>query len=84
MLEIVESYFSGVLTVLQLLFFIKCSLDKKINLSKKSLLIIIAVLAAGYSYVFLNIEGVFKSLSVAIVSMFICKFLYKVSFKTNR
>ena len=59
---IVEYYSSGLLFVLQSLFFFKCSLDKKSFLNKKIIILIVFFAAILDALVMFYIDGVLKNL----------------------
>lgn len=79
MLQIVDSYFTGVLAVLQILFYATSTLKHNLSLSKKNLFLIIFLFGFIYSFIFWNFDGILKTLLVAVVNIFIYIKLYKVS-----
>lgn len=78
MLQIVDSYGSGLLFILQVLFFLRCSLGRSLEISKKKLFLIIIFISCFYAVVFLNFEGVLKSLILFFINVILTIKLYKI------
>lgn len=81
MLQVVDSCCSGLLGALQILFFVKCILDTK--LAKKMMFFVIFIISIVYSFIFLNFEGVIKTLLVYIFNIFLCTYIYNISIQKS-
>lgn len=77
---IVEYYCSALLFSFQVLFFLKCALNKKSLFSKKYIILIISIFAIFYSLVFFYFQGVLKTLILVLITVFLYMFIYKISF----
>lgn len=80
MLDIIDAFGSGILTVFQILFLVKCSQVTKLNSSIKKLILIILIFSGVYMLIFLTLDGVLKTLLVVFVNIFLCVKLYKIAF----
>lgn len=80
MLKVVDNYCSCILFVIQVLYFSRCALNKKITFTRKKLILIIMLTSFFYSVASIYFNGIIKTLFLALVSIILYKFLYKISY----
>ena len=79
MLDIIDAFGSGVLTVLQILFLIKCAVGIKNKFTIKKAFLIVLSFSVVFAFVYLYFDGFLKTFLGAIV--FVClSIVYNVSF----
>ena len=79
MLDIIDAFGSGMLAVFQIFLLIKFSFNIKIFKSVKKIFFIILFFSSLYALIFLNFDGVLKTILVSFINIFICLYFYKIS-----